>query len=57
MLIGHPTHAPQTHRLRPERQDPEPRRAHEEHGLVCFPDRIEALGVPAHDLWDPPSQG
>ena len=52
MIAGHPTHAAQTHRLHPEPQD-EPRRAHEEHGLVCRPDRIEGLEVPARALRDP----
>ena len=52
MIAGHLTHAAQTHRLHPDRQD-EPRRAHDEHGLVCRPDRIEGLEVPARALRDP----
>lgn len=52
MIAGHPTHVAQPHRLHPDRQD-EPRRAHDEHGLVCRPDRIEGLEVPARALRDP----
>ena len=54
MIIGHPIPPPQTQRSRNDRQD-EPRRAHEEHGLVCRPDRIEGQGVPAFGLRDPRS--
>ena len=54
MIAVHPTHAAQMQRLHHDPQD-EPRRAHEEHGLVCRPDRIEGQGVPASGLRDPRS--
>lgn len=53
MIAGHPTHAPQTHRLHHEALDQEPRHTHEAHGLVCRPDRIEGQDVPARGLRDP----
>ena len=52
MITGHPNHAAQTHRPLHERQEELPR-THEEHGLVCRPDRIEGQGVPARGLRDP----
>lgn len=51
MHLDRPTHTPQT--LRRERPDPSPRRAHDEHGLECRPDRIEDLDLPTSGLWDP----
>lgn len=53
MHIDRPTQAPQPHHLRRERPDHSPRRAHDEHGLECRPDRIEDLDLPTAGLWDP----
>jgi hypothetical protein len=56
MLADHPTHTPQPHHLHHESPEQE-RHPREAHGLVCRPDRVEALEVPASGLRDPLPRG